>query len=235
MSEETQGRPTLCHPQPTDPHSQAFLLDQPFGEEFLHTLIHTRSEPIPFLKQGWGHLGDIERLGVRTVNCDSFPLGPPPSQWPGLSTSQSWGLCTMLDLNLHCCHSAPTQFGECYILNHLAVTRQTPTGHTFQYATPSIPTVPCSTLTLHLHTTPPGLSPAGSVAPLLRQTLRGPPASSSSPSASAHYPCQYPTHTYIHPLVHSRRRSVPRPSCPMFSSNLMRGRARQTPLSHIIP
>lgn len=93
MSEETQGCPTLCHPRPTDPHSQAILLDQPFGEEFLHTLIHTRSEPIPFLKQGWGHLGDIGRLGVRTENRDSpSPREPPPSQSPGLSTSQSWGL-----------------------------------------------------------------------------------------------------------------------------------------------
>lgn len=71
----------MSHPLPppaTDPHSQAILLDQPFGEEFLHTLVHTSSEPIPFLKQGWGHLGDIGRLGVRTENW----LSPHPHFFP---------------------------------------------------------------------------------------------------------------------------------------------------------
>lgn len=158
-----------------------------------------------------------------------------PSQWPGLRTSQNWGtVCNTLDFILHCCHRAPTQSRGCYTLNHLAVTKQTPTGHTFQYATPSTPNSSLqypSPPPPH-HATPhhPASHP-GSVAPLLRQTLRGPQASSSSPSASAHYPCQYPTHTYIHPLIHSRRGSVPRPSCPVFFSNLMRGRARRTPLS----
>lgn len=40
------------------------LLDQPFGEELLHTLIHASSEPISFLKQGWGHLGAPRRRAV---------------------------------------------------------------------------------------------------------------------------------------------------------------------------
>lgn len=78
MSEETQGCPHPLPPPASDPHSQAILLDQPFGEEFLHTLIHASGEPIPFLKQGWGHLGDIGKLGVRTENCGC----PPPPLLP---------------------------------------------------------------------------------------------------------------------------------------------------------
>lgn len=62
-----------AHPLPpptTAPYSQAILLDQPFGEEFLHALVHAGTEPIPFLRQGWGHLGDTigSRLST-TMNC----------------------------------------------------------------------------------------------------------------------------------------------------------------------
>lgn len=52
-------------PASAAPHSQVSLLDQPFGEEFFHALVHTGTEPIPFLRQGWGHLEDTEGLGIR--------------------------------------------------------------------------------------------------------------------------------------------------------------------------
>lgn len=55
-----------AHPLPsltTAPYSQVILLDQPFREEFLHALIHAGTEPIPFLWQGWGHLGDTHSQG----------------------------------------------------------------------------------------------------------------------------------------------------------------------------
>lgn len=66
-------QPTLSHP-PNRPHSQAVLLDQPFGEEFFHTLIHAGTEPISFLRQRWGHLGDITQSGVKAeCNCEFFP------------------------------------------------------------------------------------------------------------------------------------------------------------------
>lgn len=48
----------LLPPHTTAPHSQAILLDQPFGEEFLHAFVHAGTESIPFLRQGWEHLGD---------------------------------------------------------------------------------------------------------------------------------------------------------------------------------
>lgn len=71
----------LLLPPATEPHSQAILLDQPFGEEFLHTLVHSSSEPIPFLKQTWGHLEDIGRLRAKTEKCD---FSPPPLLPSGL-------------------------------------------------------------------------------------------------------------------------------------------------------
>ena len=42
-------QPTLSPTLATAPYSQAILVDQPFGEEFLHALIHAGTEPIPFL------------------------------------------------------------------------------------------------------------------------------------------------------------------------------------------
>lgn len=74
-------------PPPADaPHSQAILLDQPFREEFLHALVHAGTEPIPFLRQGWGHLGGIMGSGVR-AECNSG-FSPAPGRQPGLSNSR---------------------------------------------------------------------------------------------------------------------------------------------------
>lgn len=67
-------------PLVTAPHSQAILLDQPFGEEFLHTLVHTGTESIPFLRQGWGHLRDTTELRMSTECNGDFSL-------PSLSNS----------------------------------------------------------------------------------------------------------------------------------------------------
>ena len=58
-------QPTLSPTLANAPYSQAILVDQPFGEEFLHALIHASTEPIPFLRQGWGHLRDTTGLRLR--------------------------------------------------------------------------------------------------------------------------------------------------------------------------
>lgn len=51
-------------------------MDQPFGEEFFHTLIHAGTEPISFLWQGWGYLGAPRRRAV-------VVLAPRPRPGPG--------------------------------------------------------------------------------------------------------------------------------------------------------
>lgn len=76
VSRKAHGAVHPLPPSATAPHSQAVLLDQPFREEFLHTLVHTGTEPIPFLWQGWGHLGDTTQSVVRAeCKCD---FSPPP-------------------------------------------------------------------------------------------------------------------------------------------------------------
>lgn len=65
------------------PYSQAILMDQPFGEEFLHALVHTGTEPIPFLRQGRGHLRNTTGLRLQAeCNCDFSP--------PSLSNGRLW-------------------------------------------------------------------------------------------------------------------------------------------------
>ena len=67
-------QPTLSPTLANAPYSQAILVDQPFGEEFLHALIQASTEPIPFLRQGWGHLRDTTGLRLRAeFNRDFSP------------------------------------------------------------------------------------------------------------------------------------------------------------------
>lgn len=85
-------------PPATAPHSQAILLDQPFGEEFFHTFIHSGTEPISFLRQRWGHLGDITQSGVR-AECSCEFLPPPVSnvcsgQLQALGAGMTLGGCS---------------------------------------------------------------------------------------------------------------------------------------------
>lgn len=95
-----QEGPWSSHPLPppaTAPHSQAVLLDQLFGEEFLHTLVHAGTEPIPFLWQGWGNLVDTTWSGVKAeCKCDFSP--PPlsnglPEATPGPGAGVTLGGC----------------------------------------------------------------------------------------------------------------------------------------------
>lgn len=90
VSGKAHGAPHPLPPPATAHHSQMILLDQPFGEEFLHTLIHTGTESIPFLWQGWGHLGNTRGPMLRPeCNHDFFP--PPLQLARTIPGPGSWG------------------------------------------------------------------------------------------------------------------------------------------------
>lgn len=74
VSGKAHGTSHPLPPPTTAPHSQAIMLDQPFGEEFLHALVHTGTEPIPFLRQGWGDLGDTTGSGLSPTMNSFHPL-----------------------------------------------------------------------------------------------------------------------------------------------------------------
>lgn len=211
VSRKAHGTSHPLPPPRAAPHSQAILLDQPFGEEFLHTLVHAGTEPIPFLRQSWGHLGDTIGSGLSTTMNSFHPLSNSLA-WatPGLG---SWSHPKGLPTDILAVDLVGRNAGFTYLTSGCPWTHTQPTPCPMEYPThpeptgenplapwvthshlppPLLQTVPRSTL--HPHPTRPAGSsaaPAAASDPLggLKLTLCLPPR--------AHCPHPHPAHTHL--------------------------------------
>lgn len=155
VSRKAHGTSHPLPPPRAAPHSQAILLDQPFGEEFLHTLVHAGTEPIPFLRQSWGHLGDTIGSGLSTTMNSFHPLSNSLA-WatPGLG---SWSHPKGLPTDILAVDLVGRNAGFTYLTSGCPWTHTQPTPCPMEYPTHPEPTGenPLAPWVTHSHLPPP--------------------------------------------------------------------------------